>query len=78
MKPVNILVTASGVKLLNFGLAKVGAVSAAPGSDDATQSIDLTEVGTVLGTAAYMSPEQAKGEPADARSAANFVVSMAG
>jgi serine/threonine-protein kinase len=68
LKPANILVTASGVKLLDFGLAKVGTASAAPGSDDATQSIDLTEVGTVLGTASYMSPEQAKGEPADARS----------
>src|SRR5271169_5068739 len=68
LKPANILVTASGVKLLDFGLAKVGTNSAAPGSDDATQSLDLTEVGTVLGTASYMSPEQAKGEPADARS----------
>ena len=68
LKPANILVTASGVKLLDFGLAKVGTASAAPASDDATQSIDLTEVGTVLGTASYMSPEQAKGEPADARS----------
>jgi serine/threonine protein kinase/Tfp pilus assembly protein PilF len=68
LKPGNILVTTSGVKLLDFGLAKVGTASAAPGSDDATQSIDLTEVGTVLGTASYMSPEQAKGEPADARS----------
>jgi len=68
LKPANILVTASGVKLLDFGLAKVGTANAGPGSDDATQSIDLTEVGTDLGTVSYMSPEQAKGEPADARS----------
>src|SRR5712691_7593701 len=62
LKPGNILVTASGVKLLDFGLAKMGTAMARPASDDATQSIDLTEVGTVLGTAAYMSPEQTKGE----------------
>jgi serine/threonine protein kinase/Tfp pilus assembly protein PilF len=68
LKPANILVTASGVKLLDFGLAKMGTASAPPASDDATQSMDLTEVGTVLGTAAYMSPEQAKGESTDARS----------
>ncbi len=68
LKPANILVTATGVKLLDFGLAKMGASSAAPASDDATQTSDLTEVGTVLGTASYMSPEQAKGEPTDARS----------
>src|SRR6202049_1851289 len=68
LKPANILVTASGVKLLDFGLAKMGTASALPSSDDATQAADLTEVGTVLGTAAYMSPEQAKGEQTDARS----------
>jgi serine/threonine-protein kinase len=68
LKPANILVTASGVKLLDFGLAKIGTASAPPASDDATQSMDLTEVGTVLGTAAYMSPEQTKGEQTDARS----------
>jgi len=68
LKPANILVTANGVKLLDFGLAKMGTASAASTPDDATQAADLTEVGTVLGTAAYMSPEQAKGEPADARS----------
>src|SRR5229473_116431 len=68
LKPANILVTASGVKLLDFGLAKVGTANAGPGSDDATESIDLTEVGTVLGTVSYMSPEKAKGAPADAPS----------
>ncbi len=68
LKPANILVTASGVKLLDFGLAKMGTASAPPNSKDATQTMDLTEVGTVLGTASYMSPEQAKGEPTDARS----------
>jgi len=68
LKPANILVTASGVKLLDFGLAKIGTAGVPFAADDATQTADLTEVGTVLGTAAYMSPEQAKGEPTDARS----------
>ncbi len=68
LKPTNILVTASGVKLLDFGLAKIGTASTPPSSDATTQTPDLTEVGTVLGTAAYMSPEQAKGEATDARS----------
>ena len=68
LKPANILVTANGVKLLDFGLAKMGAAIAAAASDATAQSLDLTEVGTVLGTASYMSPEQAKGEATDARS----------
>ncbi len=65
LKPANILVTASGVKLLDFGLARVNSVVPAA---DATQTTPLTEAGIVFGTPAYMSPEQAKGEPVDARS----------
>jgi serine/threonine protein kinase/Tfp pilus assembly protein PilF len=65
LKPANILVTASGVKLLDFGLAKIETPQI---SDGATQTFALTEVGVVMGTAAYMSPEQAKGEVSDARS----------
>jgi serine/threonine protein kinase len=68
LKPGNILVTASGVKLLDFGLAKIGPAIAPLASDASTQDISPTEPGTVLGTAAYMSPEQAKGGEADARS----------
>src|SRR5271170_4873726 len=60
LKPANILVTKEGVKLLDFGLAKVAEAKEA--------SVTQTLAGTILGTAAYMSPEQAEGKPADARS----------
>jgi serine/threonine protein kinase/tetratricopeptide (TPR) repeat protein len=61
LKPANILVTAKGTaKLLDFGLAKLTA-----GPDpDLTKTVE----GAVLGTAAYMSPEQAQGKPLDERS----------
>jgi serine/threonine protein kinase/tetratricopeptide (TPR) repeat protein len=66
LKPANILVTPSGVvKLLDFGLAKQE-VRGAPG--DETKAMDLTQAGIILGTPSYMSPEQAEGKPADARS----------
>ena len=60
LKPANIMMTSTGTKLLDFGLAKIAVDSA----DGATGTL----AGTVLGTAAYMSPEQAQGAPADARS----------
>jgi serine/threonine protein kinase len=60
LKPGNILVTRLGAKLLDFGLAKLSKVE----DGDVTQTIE----GMVLGTPAYMSPEQASGKPADARS----------
>jgi serine/threonine protein kinase len=63
LKPSNILVTREGIKLLDCGLAKREHSAA---ESDAT--VTLTQVGTVLGTAAYMSPEQASGKPTDARS----------
>jgi Tol biopolymer transport system component/predicted Ser/Thr protein kinase len=65
LKPANILVTKSGVKLLDFGLAKMNAPLAAP---DETVTRALTEEGAILGTLQYMSPEQLEGKDADARS----------
>ncbi|HZQ55334.1 MAG TPA: protein kinase [Bryobacteraceae bacterium] len=63
LKPANIMVTKTGrIKLLDFGLAKQ--VNAAPGE----QATELTEPGLIIGTATYMSPEQACGEPVDLRS----------
>ena len=70
IKPANIMVTKSGlVKLLDFGLAQVE--QAGTGEFDSTGSmgpVHLTRPGTVLGTAAYMSPEQAQGKEMDQRS----------
>src|SRR5579871_4252324 len=67
LKPDNILITREGrVKILDFGLAKQGNESQ-PGVE-ATQTIAITNPGSVLGTIAYMSPEQARGEELDARS----------
>jgi serine/threonine protein kinase len=69
LKPGNILLTRSGVKVLDFGLAKVEHAPAVDSRSRAeTQALDLTKEGSVLGTVPYMSPEQIEGHDADARS----------
>jgi eukaryotic-like serine/threonine-protein kinase len=68
LKPGNIMLTASGAKLLDFGLAKVQRPVFSGASMTATASTPLTDRGTILGTPNYMSPEQVEGREADNRS----------
>jgi serine/threonine protein kinase/Tfp pilus assembly protein PilF len=69
MKPENIMIRRDGiVKVLDFGLAKLTAHESADVNAEAlTKAIIKTDPGTVVGTAVYMSPEQARGIPLDAR-----------
>jgi eukaryotic-like serine/threonine-protein kinase len=79
LKPANIMLTRTGAKLMDFGLAKAAAgpdggnttgllLSSAKTVDGGSPLSPLTTAGTVIGTIQYMSPEQIEGKPADQRS----------
>ena len=66
LKPDNILTTKSGVKVLDFGLAKFEPLKHPRGDETETRAI--TQEGSIVGTLEYMAPEQLQGKPADPRS----------
>jgi len=70
LKPGNVMLTKTGAKLMDFGLAKATPAAAAPASSltMTIAELPLTAQGTIVGTFQYMSPEQTEGKEADARS----------
>jgi TolB-like protein/tetratricopeptide (TPR) repeat protein len=69
LKPANVMLTKTGAKLLDFGLAKAGDAADFDRSESPTRTADpsLTDPGTVMGTLSYLAPEQLEGKKADAR-----------
>jgi eukaryotic-like serine/threonine-protein kinase len=68
LKPANIFLTTRGLaKVMDFGIAKRIGLDAGPNDGTIAQPSSLTELGAPIGTVAYMSPEQARGEPLDPR-----------
>lgn len=67
LKPSNVVLAGGGVKLLDFGLAKLRDLEQQETVERSTKSLELTEHGTVLGTIPYMAPEQVEGLDSDTR-----------
>jgi serine/threonine protein kinase/Tol biopolymer transport system component len=68
LKPGNIMLTPTGAKLLDFGLAKPAAAPVSAATLTAVRTAPVTEEGTIVGTFQYMSPEQVEGKEVDGRS----------
>jgi eukaryotic-like serine/threonine-protein kinase len=67
LKPSNVMLTPNGVKLLDFGLAKLRDGDYREGAHEPTKSVPLTRDGELLGTLPYMAPEQIEGQETDTR-----------
>jgi Tol biopolymer transport system component len=67
LKPGNIMLSKTGAKLLDFGLAKTSAAFVAAASQSMPTAAPITQPGSILGTVQYMAPEQIEGQEADAR-----------
>jgi Tol biopolymer transport system component len=67
LKPANIMLTSSGVKVLDFGLARIIRGEGGPANDTTATALMLTEPGVIMGTLPYMAPEQIEGRTVDAR-----------
>lgn len=67
LKPANVMLTRDGVKLLDFGLAKLREGEATSSAEAQTMSLALSEDGAIIGTLPYMAPEQLEGKRVDSR-----------